>query len=204
MRVTNVPAPPTPMSDEQRAIDHLAAQFAILMPSMRNSHENLARMLRDCLRRGDFVVTVKAVEAAERNGDWLADAVLRMTYAEMQSRREPISDPLRVFGQKAVLRPRVERRRGRDQYADWSRNNAICFMIQRACAEFGVRPTRSGSARRDRLPSGCSLVREALERHRIFIDEKTIQQHLWFGLPGELSRQAAAELEHGDVFPIPE
>jgi hypothetical protein len=193
---------PTPMSDEQRAIDSLAAQFAILMPSMRNSHENLARMLRDCLRRGDFVVTLKAIEAAERHGDWLADAVLRTTYAEMQNLRESISDHLRTFGQRAVLRPPVERGRGRDQYADWSRNNAICFMIQRACAEFGVRPTRSRSARRERIQSGCSLVKKALERHGIFIEESTIQRHIWLGLPGELGRRAMTEL--GLVSPIPQ
>jgi hypothetical protein len=195
---------PTPISDERRAIDHLTAQFAMLMPSMRNSHENLARMLADCLRRGDLIVTIKAVNAAERHGDWLADAVLRATYADMANRGEPISDQLRAFGERAVLRPPVERGRGRDQYADWSRNNAICFMIQRACAEFGVRPTRSRSARRDRIQSGCSLVKKALERHGIFIEEKTIQDNIWLGLPGELGRRAMAELEIGECFPIPQ
>jgi hypothetical protein len=114
-RKTNMPVP---VLDERRAIDHLAERIARILPQMNASHENLARMLCDCLHRGDFIVTVKAVEAAEHKGDWLADAVLRATYADMQNHREPMSDQLRAFGERAVLRPLVERGQGRDQYAD--------------------------------------------------------------------------------------
>jgi hypothetical protein len=145
---------------------------------------------------------VASRSAFKRNGDWLADAVLRATYADMMNRHEPMSDQLRAFGERAVLRPPVERGRGRDQYADWSRNNGICFLVQWTCTQFGVRPTRSGSARHDRIPSGCSLVKKALERHKILIEEQTIQRHIWLGLPGELGRRAMAEL--GLSPPIPE
>jgi hypothetical protein len=193
---------PMTVSDEQAAIAAVAEQVARWLPRMHNSHENLASMLRDSLRRGDLIVTIKAVNAAERKDDWLADAVLRATYAEMQNLREPMSDQLRAFGERAVLRPPVQRGKGRDQYADWSRNNGICFLVQWACNQFGVRPTRSRSARRaDRIPSGISLVKKALERHKVFIEENTIQEHIWFSLPGVLARQAMTERGFGNVVP---
>jgi hypothetical protein len=153
----------------------------------------LAELLSDCLRRGDLAVTVKAVEAAERDGDWLADAVLRQTFAEMDTNHQPMSDQLRAFGQRALLRPPVTRGRGRDKYDDWARNIGICALIASACFEFGVRPTRSRSARRSH-PSGCSLVAAALVRNRINLDERTIQDKIWLGLPGALVRSALGEI----------
>jgi hypothetical protein len=195
---------PTPVSDEQAAIAAVAEQAARWLPSMNASHKNLASMLRDCLRRGDYDITEKAIEAAERHGDWLADAVLRQTCSEMGNLKEPMSVQLERYWQRAIRRPPVERGRGRDQYADWSRNNGICFLVQWACAQFGVRPTRSRLARRERIQSGCSLVKKALERHGIFLEERTIQDDIWLGLPGQLARQAMAELGLGGRFPIPQ
>jgi hypothetical protein len=189
---------PLPMTvlDEQRAIDRLAAQVASVLRRMSadGSRKNLASMLCDCLRRGDLIVTIKAIEAAEQQDDWLADSVLRVTYAEMDTNHEPISDQLRAFGQRAVLRPPVKRGRGRGQYDNWARDNGICCLVIEACAAFNVHPTRSRAARRaDRIPSGISLVKKALERNKVFIEEKTIQEHIWFGLHGMLVRKAAAE-----------
>ena len=185
---------PVPVFDEQRAIDRVAFLAGGLLPRMdaRFSHARLAELLRDHLRGGDLVVTMRAVVAAERDGDWLADTVLRQTFAEMDTNHEPMSDQLRAFGQRAVLRPPVQRRRGRNEYDDWCRNISICILIQRTCAEFNVRPTRSRNARRDRRPSGCSLVRQALQRHKIHIEENTIQQHIWLGLLGTIARQTMA------------
>jgi hypothetical protein len=183
---------PKPTLDESSVVDRLAAQVASVLErmSVRYSHLRLAELLSDFLRRGDLAVTVKAIEAAERKDDWLADAVLRKTFAEIDTNHQPMTDQLRAFGQRAVLRPPVARGRGRDEYATWSRNVGICVLIATACLEFGVRPTRSGSARRSRTPSGVSLVRGALARNGINIEEKTIQQDIWFGLPGALVRQA--------------
>jgi hypothetical protein len=64
-------APPVPGFDEQRAIDRVASLVAGLLPrmSMRFSHARLAELLRDHLRPGDLVATMKAVVAAERDGD---------------------------------------------------------------------------------------------------------------------------------------
>jgi hypothetical protein len=72
--------------------------------------------------------------------------------------------------------------------------------VQWACTTFGVRPTRSRSARRERTQSGCSLVKHALERHKIFLEEKTIQENIWGGLPGALARHAMTKLGYSQAM----
>lgn len=186
---------PVPLLNERRVVDHIADQVASVLHRMNAqfSRERLASLLHDSLRRGDFTVTVKAVEAAERDGDWLADQVLRQTYAEMDTNHEPMSDQLRGFGQRAVLRPPVERKQGRTWYDNWTRDIGICTLIQVTCNDFGVHPTRSRSGRRERVHSGCSMVKQALERHRIHIEERTIQDEIWLGITGALVRAATRE-----------
>lgn len=186
---------PVPMFDEQRVVDQVADQVASVLHMMgtQYSRERLASLLHDALRRGDLLVTLNAIEAAERQGDWLADAVLRQTYAEMETNHEPMSDQLRAFGQRAVLRPPVERGRGRTWHDNWNRDVGICALIQTTCISFSVRPTRTRSGRRDRIPSGCSLVKQALARNKIHIDETSIQQHIWLGLLGTLVRHSLSD-----------
>jgi hypothetical protein len=187
---------PMMVLDEQRAIDQVAAQAAKLLPTMNASasHEILAAYLRDALRQGDWSVTTKAIEWAEQKGDGLADSVLRQTCSEMGNLREAMSQQLDAYWQRAIQRPPVPRGKGRDQYADWTRNHCICVLILSTCLEFGVRPTRSRSNRHGhkRIPSGISLVKQALERHNIYLEEQTIQRHIWLDLPGELARRAMA------------
>lgn len=192
---------PAVVFDEQRVVDYVARLAGELLPRMNAqfSRERLASLLHDALRRGDLPVTLNAIEAAERKHDWLADAVLRQTYAEMQNLREPLSDQLRAFGQRAVLRPPVERKPGRTWYDNWTRDVVICTLIRITCADCNVRPTRSRSARRDRIPSGCSLVKQALERHKIHIEERTLQDEIWFGLLGTLVQANPLDLRD---FPI--
>ena len=183
---------PMVVFDERRAINRVAIQVASALHKMSAaaSRESLSSMLRDCLRRGDLIVTVKAIEAAEKAGDELADSVLRFTYAEMKNAREPMSKQLEAFGERAVLRPPVTRGRGAAWYDDWTRNIGICVLIYLVSAEFDVRPTRNREGRRQRKPSGISLVAEGLKLNRIELKERTIQEHLWLGLPGVLVREA--------------
>jgi hypothetical protein len=187
--------------DETRAINRIAIQVATALHKMsaQASRETLASLLRDCLRRGDLIVTVKAIEAAENASDELADSVLRFTYAEMKNAREPMSKQLEAFGERAVLRPPVSRGRGAAWYDAWTRNIAICVLIPLVCAEFDLLPTRNRESRRQRKPSGISLVAGALKRNGIELTERTIQQHIWLGLPGALVRQA---MRRGLDFPI--
>jgi hypothetical protein len=180
--------------DETRAISRVAIWIATIRHRMEKeySREWLETELRKGLREGRLTLTIKAVEAAD-NGDEIADAALRIVYAEMAggtlSERGPGHLQVWAYGQRAVLRPPHRRPRGRRWYDDWVRNIDICVCIYLACCEFGVRPTRNRAARRaNREPSGVSLVVAALARNGIHLEEGSVQEHLWLGLPGELVR----------------
>jgi hypothetical protein len=191
--MTKLPA--VVLEDEQRMIGLMGLKVAIVMGMMNSkesSREWLATQLRERLRRGEFLITVKAIKAAEHQGDDLADSVCRLTYAEMANAHELMSDQLRAFGERAVLRPSVERGRGRHQWYDnWRRDSGICTLIKVACAEFGLDATRNRAARRAGHPCGTSVVTAALARNGMHLSEQTVH-NIWTGYMGELVRAAAA------------
>jgi len=190
-----VPLPyPLATAHEQRAINRVSIWLAMVLHTMKKefSREWLETELRKGLREGRLTLTIKAVEAADK-GDEIADAALRMVHSEMQggmlAERGPGHLQLWAYGQRAVLRAPHKRPRGRRWYDDWNRNIGICILIDLACREFGVRASRNRAARRaNREPSGISLVVAALGRNKTFLDEASVQENLWYGLPGELVR----------------
>jgi hypothetical protein len=186
---------------EQQMISYAGAWVERIRPTLEKeySREWLKTRLLQGLREGVLTLTIKAVEAAEKHGDEIADAVLRQVYAEMAGGTLPERGPghlqLWAFGQRAVLRKPQERSRGQHQWYDhWVRNLHICFLAAIACREFNLLPTRNRGARRaNRTPSGISVIVAALVRNGICLDESSVQENIWFGLPGELVRQALAE-----------
>jgi hypothetical protein len=199
MTKINVPLScPLTAADEPRAINRLALQVAAARHrwSKEFTREWLQTTLRRYLREGGLTIAVKAVEAAD-TGDEIADAALREVGAELQmpllQRLDLAPGHLQVvaYFQRAGGRAPLRRKRGRyGQHDHWDRNIAICILIQLACERLGVGPTRDLNGRRTK-PSGISLVTAALGRNKIHLDEKTIQQHIWFGIWGELMRQFA-------------
>jgi hypothetical protein len=168
------------------------------------SREWLETRLRQGLREGVLTLTIEAVKEADR-GDEIADAALRHVYAEMVGGAIPERGPghLQVwsYGQRAVLRAPHKRKRGRHHWTDnWMRDLEICFLIGLACAQFNLLPTRNRADRRadrkhrtHRNPSGTSVIVAALSRNGINLDESSVQENIWYGLPGELARRAMAE-----------
>jgi hypothetical protein len=157
----------------------------------------LATELRKGLREGRLALTIKAIEAAEKHDDEIADVARREVYAELVGgalvERGAGHLQLVAYGQRAVLRAPHQRGRGHRWHDDWLRNITICVLIELACLEFGVRASRNRAARRaNREPSGVSLVVAALARNGVHLDESTVQENLWFGLAGELARGAVA------------
>ena len=191
--------------DEQRAINRVSMWVATVRPQLSKdySREWLDTTLRRYLR-GGLIPVIKVVEAADA-GDEIADAALRAVGAELLERRsgEPGELQIMAYLQRAVLRGSRRRGRGVQWYDDWVRNLGISLLIQLACKEFGVTPTRNRDTRRaGRVPSGCSLVAAGLARNKIEIEESTIQRHIWLGLPGELSRRAVAERPIESYFSV--
>jgi hypothetical protein len=184
------------LTDEPRAIDRVSTWVAILRHKLEKeySREWLETELRKGLREGRLTLTIKAVEAADQ-GDELADAALRTVGGELQmpllQRQDLAPGHLQIIAylQRVATRAPHKRPRGHRWYDDWVRNIDVCVLTVLACREFGVRPTRNRDSRRaDKDPSGISLVVAALARNKIHLDEKSVQRHIWLGLPGELVR----------------
>jgi hypothetical protein len=185
--------------DENRAIDCVDVWILMVRHRLEKefSREWLETELRKGLREGRLLLTIYAVQAADA-GDEIADAALRIVLAEMVGGMLPEPGPghaqLRAYEQRALLRSAHKRPRGHRWHDDWMRNIQICRLIDLACREFGVQPSRNRSARRaNRTPSGISLVVAALARNNIHLNEASVQENVWFGLPGELVRR---ELQH--------
>ena len=183
---------------EQQMISHAETWVAEIRPTLEKEYSRqwLETELRKGLREGRLTLTIKAAHAADA-GDEIADAALRQVYAEMAGGEIP-TGPGRLqvwsYGQRAVLRKPHERPRGRRWHDAWVRNIEICFLVAIACREFNLWPTRNREARRaNRNPSGISVIVAALARNGIHLDESSVQENLWFGLIGELARQAIAE-----------
>lgn len=163
------------------------------------SIEWLATELRKGLREGRLALAQKAVEAAYKYDDEIADAALREVGAELQmhllQKRDLEPGHLQVIAyfQHAGRQDRHKRGRGNRWQDNWMRNLQICVLAELACHEFGVSATRNRASRRaDRHPSGISLVVAGLARNGLHLDEGGVQQNLWFALPGELARGLVA------------
>jgi hypothetical protein len=197
-------------ADEQRAIDRTAIAVSMVRDKMGKQYGRdwLEAELRKGLREGQYDLTIKAVEAADKD-DEIADAALRDVGGELQmpllQGRDLASAHLQVIAYLARAARRAPRKRKPGRYAwydDWVRNVGICFLILLTCAEYGVPPTRNRQSRRSgQRASGISLVTAGLARNQIHLDEGTIQRKIWFGLPGELVRQAVVERPIEAWFP---
>ncbi len=181
--------------DETRAINRVAVRIATARHQLNKefSREWLETTLRRYLR-GGLITVIKVVEAADACDD-IADAALREVGAELLERPSGRTGDFQIIAylQRAAQRAPHKRKRGIQWYDEWYRNLVICLLVHLACKEFGISPTRGRESRREREPSGCSLVAAALARNRIRLKEATIQRHIWLGIYGDLLRQAVAE-----------
>ena len=171
--------------DVPRAIDRIADWVSDKKHQLvkQFSLEWLETELRKGLREGRLTLTIMAIHAAEKHDDEIADAALRAVYAEMVGGTLPQRGPghlqLAAYGQRAVLQAPLKRGRGQRWHDNWFRNIQICFLIELACREFGVRATRNRETRRaDRHPSGISLIVAGLARNGLHIDEASVQENL--------------------------
>lgn len=190
-----MPKLPSTLGETEQMVTEVAAWVETILPTLdtKYSREWLETHLLQGLRGGALTLTIKAIEAAYA-GEEISDAALRLVYAEMVgsgiAERGPGHLQIWAYGQRAVLRAPNQGRRGRPWQDNWVRDLEICFLIAWACKLFDLPPTRNRDARRaDRNPSGTSIVVAALARNGIHLDEASVQQHIWFGLAGELARR---------------
>ena len=192
---------PLEVFEEKRMINRATMWVLVLRHRVEDSREWLETELRRRLREGDLNITIKAVESADKNGDDIADLALRDVGAELQTplleKRNLLPAHLQVIAylQRVATRAPHKRKRGRYDWSNyWVRNLLICFLVVLACQQFGLRPTRGRDSRRaNRWPSGISVIVAALARNKIRVKERNVQDEIWPGLPGELTRRAIAE-----------
>jgi hypothetical protein len=192
---------PATLLETKRMVSEAAAWVPQLRSRLepKHSREWLETQLRQGLCDGVLTLTEKAIEAVKQKKDEIADAALRTVFQELISgalvKRGPGHLQILAFGQLAIKRPPLSRRPGRYHWTDnWMRDLEICFLVGLACAQFNLLPTRNREAQRaDSTPSGISIVVAALDHNGIHLDESTVQENIWFGLPGELARHALAE-----------
>src|SRR5215471_1011973 len=127
MRLPMVTLLPTLGLTEQQMISYADPWVARVRPMMEKeiSPEYLEMKLRQGLREGALMLTIKAVEAAEKHEDEIADAALRQVGAEMMGGRIVEGEggvQIWAYYQRAGLRPPLTRPRGHRWYDDWSRN----------------------------------------------------------------------------------
>jgi hypothetical protein len=184
--------PPPPASPlEAAAIASAEKAFRMLEHKVATpaALAELERLLLERLRVDDLKMTELAVHAAERESDEIADRCLRQVYAEKANAPGgDMSATLRAFGVRAVRRPVVTRGRGaQSALADFMRNILVGMLVQLSCVEYGLRKSRSRASRRDRMPSGASVVAAALWRCGLKLSESRIGE-IYDGLEGDLAR----------------
>jgi hypothetical protein len=183
--------------DEERAIA-LMAKWAAPMRrefDQQFSTDWVEKMLRHALRTG-LVNVIDVIAAAEKRDDQLADKALRAVAAELMER--PLGRPgeaqILAYLQRSAAVPPHKRKRGRAWTSNWRRDFMICAMIEIVCRELPLSPTRNRESRRaDSYPSGCSVVTKVWARNGIFLEEKNVQENIWGGIVGRVTRDAFAQ-----------
>jgi len=186
--------------DENRVIDCLDKLAAMICHRMekRASRENIQVAVENLLRKGELDFAVAAIAFADAH-DELADAALRNVFAEMLAAGGKLPGQgagclqIWAYGQRAVKHaPHEPPSRGHRWHDNWMRNILACWLILFADRDMGVPPTCNRERSKNGAPSGISLVVKALRRHGIDLGEAaSVQENIWFGLPGEVVRASA-------------
>ena len=189
---------PLRAEDESEAIRRLAIAVSKVRDRLDSAGlERLEALLIAGLREGQLSLCVKAVEAADKQEDPIADRALRKVAAELQmdllQKRDLAPGHLQVIAYYQRVSDRAPHKRKPGRYGEhdhFYRNIGLSILIRLASAENGVDAARNRENRRARRnPSGCSLVTAALARNRFHIEETTLQNKIWFGVWGELVRR---------------
>jgi hypothetical protein len=193
---------PTGELDENRAIDIVGGGLAKLPHEIWSdkefNRELLQTELEEGLREGTYDLAVLAVKEAGA-GNEIAHAALvaiaRGRLAGALPERKPGYPLIEVYGQRAMGQP-FKRPRGRNRYDNFPRNMCICLLVLQIRDELGLHPMRNRTERRadragaDRTPSAISVLVKALARYRgLHLNEASVQENLWKGLPGVLARR---------------
>jgi hypothetical protein len=183
--------------DDNHAIEVIDGWLSTMGHRLNKEYgrEWLQTELEKELREGDYEFTLSAINEANAGNEIAHEALLtiaRELLAEALPERKSGHLPVRDYGMRAWGQP-YKRLRGRSLYDNFVKNMLTCYCVILACYHFGVPPTRNRAHTKGggAPSSGISLVVAALEHRGIYRDEKTVQEKIWYGLPGALARRHA-------------
>ena len=163
--------------DEAAAVETISRWIDVIAEGLKSdtSHALVRDAIRDALRKGTIPL-MRVIAAAEADRD--ADLALREMAAEYISRREEMPTELANYAQRALMRPPVSYRPGRNFADTLTRDIKIAALVWRAGSHWDVPVSRSHSRKpnaKERL-SACYLVALALNKRGCPIQERQVER----------------------------
>jgi hypothetical protein len=157
--------------------DDLIIRWIDLVADMLTSKDG-----RRTLQQGFFnalhagTLSTAHVIAAAENGVLEAHLALRQYAAEFidQGREPELSAQVRAYVVKSLLRPIVNRGRGREVADNWRRDLGIAILVDLAAVRWNVPHTRSHHSKNPGRLSAAYLVSRALVRRHINVSERRV------------------------------
>ena len=164
--------------DKAEAVETISRWIDVIAVGLTSdtSHSLVRDAIRDILRKGTIPLmrVIAAAEAGYRD----ADLALREEAAECINRREEMPTELANYAQRALMRPLVSYRRGRDLVDTWTRDHGIYFLVSQTRSRWNVPVSRNHSRKPSAKEplSACYLVARALNKRGYLIQERQIER----------------------------
>ena len=164
--------------DEAAAVETISRWIDVIVVGLRSDTSRL--LVRDAIRhslRKGTIPLMRVITAAEA-GHPDPDLALRAEAAECINRKEEMPTELANYAQRALMRPPVSYRRGRNLVDTWTRDHGIYFLVLQTHSRWNVSISRSHSRKPNAKEplSACYLVALALNKRRYLIQERQVER----------------------------
>ena len=164
--------------DEAEAVETISRLIDVIAAGLRSDTSRLLvhDAIREGLRKG--TIPLMRVIAVAEDGYRDADLALRAEAAECINRREEMPTELANYAQRALMRPLVSYRRGRNVVDTWTRDHVIYSLVLQTHSRWNVPVSRSHSRKPSAKEplSACYLVALALNKRGHSIQERQIER----------------------------
>ena len=165
------------------------------------SHEWLEAALWKFLQQDIDRVSRMNIIAAADAGDQVADAALGRLYHDLMEGRQTPPPSMISYEARARKRGGLTRKAGRyTKYDNWRRDVGVACLIYLVAYRFRLSPTRGRESRRERPPSGASIVRLVLRKRSTKISESRLN-NIWGILSGDIIAFVIKELDLPGPYP---
>jgi hypothetical protein len=172
--MSNLPA----TIDQAEAVKTISRWIDVIAVGLRSDTSRL--LVRDAIRhslRKGTIPLMRVITAAEA-GHPDPDLALRAEAAECINRKEEMPTELANYAQRALMRPPVSYRRGRNLVDTWTRDHGIYCLVLQTHSRWNISISRSHSRKPNAKEplSACYLVALALNKRRYLIQERQVER----------------------------